>query len=419
MNAYAVFLLLALLGDTLLRLAADHLNLKAAGTSLPKAFEGYYDPERYRQSQIYLKVNTRFGGFVSVVDLLILLSVWFGGGFAFWDAWVGGYQWGAMISGLVFIGGLLLVKSMVDLPFSIYRTFVIETRFGFNRTSVPTFIKDRLKSLLLILLLGTPVLAAVLWFFAQAGGQAWWLCWLAVICFTLGFQYVAPTWIMPLFNRFEPLAEGDLKAAIFDYARRIGFPLAKVMVMDGSKRSSKANAFFTGFARNKRIVLFDTLVETYDTKELLAILAHEMGHYKLRHIHKMMAIGMLQMGFMFFVLSRFISEPGLFDAFLVSTPSVHAGLVFFSLLFTPLDTLLSLFGNHLSRAHEYAADQFAVRSLDAAPLATALKKLSVQNLSNLTPHPFFVFLHYSHPPILERLKAIQLRVVHAPAGHKP
>ncbi|MEJ2642901.1 MAG: M48 family metallopeptidase [Desulfosarcinaceae bacterium] len=418
MNAYALFLLLALSGDAVLRLVADHLNLKAAGTKLPQDFEGYYDPERYRRSQIYLRANTRFGGFVAVVDLLILLSVWFGGGFAFWDAWVGKHQWGAVVSGLVFIGGLLLVKSVVDLPFSVYRTFVIEARFGFNRTSAVTFVKDRLKSLMLILLLGTPVLGAVLWFFAQAGSHAWWLCWLAVSCFTLGIQFVAPTWIMPLFNRFEPLAEGELKAAIFDYARRIGFPLAKVMVMDGSKRSSKANAFFTGFGRNRRIVLFDTLVETHDTKELLAILAHEMGHYKLHHIHKMMTIGVLQMGLMFFVLSRFISEPGLFEAFLVPTPSVHAGLVFFSLLFTPLDTLLSLFGNRLSRVHEYAADQFAVRSMDAAPLATALKKLSVQNLSNLTPHPFFVFLHYSHPPILERLRAIEFRGAQAAAGFR-
>jgi STE24 endopeptidase len=416
MNAYALFLLMALLGDTLVRLIADHLNLKAAGTTLPDTFEGYYDPERYRRSQTYLQVNTRFSGFVSVVDLLILFAVWFGGGFALWDGWVGAQQWGAVISGLVFIGGLLLAKSVVDLPFSVYRTFVIEARFGFNRTSVATFIKDRVKSLSLVLILGSPVLGAVLWFFAQAGSHAWWLCWLAVTCFTLMVQFVAPTWIMPLFNRFEPLAEGELKAAIFAYARRIGFPLAKVMVMDGSKRSSKANAFFTGFGRNKRIVLFDTLVESYDTKELLAILAHEMGHYKLHHIHKMMAIGVLQMGLMFFVLSRFIEAPGLFEAFLVSTPSVHAGLVFFSLLFTPLDTLLSLFGNHISRAHEYAADQFATRSLEAAPLATALKKLSVQNLSNLTPHPFFVFLHYSHPPILERLKAIQLRAAQTTAG---
>jgi STE24 endopeptidase len=404
------------LGDTLVRLTADHLNLKAAGTTLPETFEGFYDPERYRRSQTYLKVNTRFSGFVSVVDLLILLLVWFGGGFALWDGWVGDHQWGAVTGGLVFIGGLLLAKSIVDLPFDVYRTFVIEARFGFNRTSMATFIKDRVKSLVLILILGTPVLGAVLWFFAQAGGHAWWLCWLAVSCFTLVVQFVAPTWIMPLFNRFEPLAEGQLKAAIFDYARRIGFPLAKVMVMDGSKRSAKANAFFTGFGRNKRIVLFDTLVESYDTKELLAILAHEMGHFKLRHIHKMMAIGILQMGLMFFVLSRFIEAPGLFEAFWVTTPSVHAGLVFFSLLFTPLDTLLSLYGNHISRAHEYAADQFAIRSLEAAPLATALKKLSVQNLSNLTPHPFFVFLHYSHPPILERLKAIQLRAAQTTAG---
>jgi STE24 endopeptidase len=409
MNAYTIFLLIALSGDTLVRLAADHLNLKQAGPDLPPAFHDYYEPERYRRSQAYLKANTRFGGFVAVVDMLILFIVWFGGGFALWDGWVRDQKWGVVVSGLVYIGGLLLAKGLLDLPFNAYRTFGIEAHFGFNRTSVATFIKDRIKGLVLVLLLGTPVLAAILWFFTQAGPNAWWMCWGVVTIFTLGIQFVAPTWIMPLFNRFEPLAEGELKRAIFDYAQRIGYPLANVMVMDGSKRSAKANAFFTGFGRNKRIVLFDTLVESYDTEELLAILAHEMGHYKLHHIRKMMAIGTLQMGFMFFILSLFISQQGLFEAFLVTTPSVHAGLVFFSLLFTPLDTLLSLFGNHLSREHEYAADQFAARSLDAAALSTALKKLSVQNLSNLTPHPFFVFLHYSHPPILQRLKAIEFR----------
>jgi STE24 endopeptidase len=409
MNAYALFLLIALFGDTLVRLLADHFNLRQAGTTLPEVFKGYYDPDRYRRSQTYLQANTRFSGFVSIVDLLVLLSVWFGGGFALWDNWVRSLQWGEVIGGLLFIGGLLLAKSLFDLPFNAYRTFVIEARFGFNRTSAATFIKDRFKGLLLVLLLGTPVLAAILWFFATVGPSAWWACWAVVTAFTLGIQFVAPTWIMPLFNRFEPLAEGELKRAIFDYARRIGYPLANVMVMDGSKRSAKANAFFTGFGRNKRIVLFDTLVESYAKEELLAILAHEMGHYKLRHIHKMTVIGILQMGLMFFVLSLFISEQGRFEAFLVHTPSVHAGLVFFSLLFTPLDTLLSLFGNHLSREHEYAADQFAVRSLESTALATALKKLSVQNLSNLTPHPFFVFLHYSHPPILQRLTAIEFR----------
>lgn len=409
MNAYALFLLIALFGDTLVRLLADHFNLQRAGTSLPPAFKGYYDPERYQRSQTYLQANTRFGGFVSIVDLLILLSVWFGGGFALLDTVVRSLQWGQVTSGLLFIGGLLLAKSLFDLPFNAYRTFGIEARFGFNRTSTATFIQDRLKSLLLIILLGTPVLAAILWFFGTAGPNAWWMCWGVVTVFTLGIQFVAPTWIMPIFNRFEPLAEGELKRAIFDYARRIDYPLANVMVMDGSKRSAKANAFFTGFGRNKRIVLFDTLIESYAKDELLAILAHEMGHYKLHHINKMTAIGIVQMGLMFFVLSLFISEQRLFEAFLVQAPSVHAGLVFFSLLFTPLDTLISLFGNHLSREHEYAADQFAVRSLESMALATALKKLSVQNLSNLTPHPFYVFLHYSHPPILQRLEAIEFR----------
>jgi STE24 endopeptidase len=299
-------------------------------------------------------------------------------------------------------------KAVIGIPFGIYATFGIEARFGFNQTTWATYVADQIKRLVLAILLGGPLLAAVLALFNYAGAYAWLYCWGATVGFMLLIQYIAPTWIMPLFNRFEPLAEGELNDAIMAYACSIDFALDRIYVMDGSKRSSKSNAFFTGFGRNRRIVLFDTLVEKHTTDELVAVLAHEMGHYKRKHIIKNLALGILQAGVMFLILSFFITYPGLFAAFYVEEASVYAGLVFFSLLYAPLDGLTGLILQALSRAHEYEADRFAVQtSQKGGDLITALKKLTVDNLSNLQPHPFYVLLNYSHPPVLERIGAIE------------
>ncbi len=411
MNLLAVIILAALVADIILNFIADGLNLKSLQLSLPETFKSLYDEERYRKAQSYLRVNTRFGWLTSIVDLLVLLSFWFGGGFAYWDRVVRALGLGPVLSGMVFIGGLLLIKAIIGLPFSIYHTFGIESRFGFNQTDVKTFIMDLLKGLLLSLILGGPLLFAVLWFFEAMGPSAWWICWTLAIGFILVVQYVAPRWIMPLFNRFEPISEGDLKQAVMTYARSIDFDLNGLFVMDGSKRSTKSNAFFTGFGKHKRIVLFDTLIQNHSVAELVAVLAHEMGHYKLRHIPKMMVAGIVQMGIMFWILSFFLEYQRLFDAFYVSQPSVYAGLIFFSLLLAPLDMVLGFIFQAISRRHEYEADRFAVEtSGEGGALGRALKKLAVHNLSNLHPHPFYVALHYSHPPILERLKAIDAQV---------
>jgi len=309
---------------------------------------------------------------------------------------------------LLYIGILAAAKTVLGLPFSIYTTFVIEERFGFNKTTWTTFVKDRIKGLILVVLLGGPLLALILIFFQYAGANAWWYCWLVTVGFILVVQYIAPTWLMPLFNRFTPLPEGELRDEILAYAKKIGFALDNIFVMDGSKRSTKSNAFFTGFGRHRRIVLFDTLIEKHDPDELVAVLAHEMGHYKLKHILKMMIIGILQAGLMFFILSFFISYKGLFEAFYLQHVSVYAGLIFFSLLYAPLDTFMGLAVQHMSRVHEFAADAFAVTtSKRHRSLIEALKRLSVDNLANLEPHPFYVFLNYSHPPVLERIKAIE------------
>ena len=302
----------------------------------------------------------------------------------------------------------MVARSIISLPFSLYSTFVIEERFGFNKTTLGTWIADLLKGLLLGLILGTPILAGILAFFEYAGPLAWLYCWGAVTLFTLVVQFIAPTWIMPLFNKFTPLEDGDLRTKIMDYARSVNFKLQNVFVMDGSKRSSKSNAFFTGFGKNKRVALFDTLIEKHSTEELVAVLAHEIGHYKKRHIVQMLVAGIVQTGVVFWLMSFFLDNPDLFGAFYMDQTSVYAGLIFFGMLFSPIEMILSIFMSVLSRKNEFEADAYAVETTNSGTeMISALKQLSRDNLSNLTPHPLYVFLNYSHPPVLQRINAIR------------
>jgi len=408
MNIYAIIILSTILLEFILDLAADLFNLKALSPTLPQEFAGHYDADKYAKSQRYTRVNTYFGFVTGTFDLLVVLLFWFAGGFQFLDGLVRGWNLQAIWSGLIYIGILVLLKMLLSLPFSIYSTFVIEEKFGFNRTTVKTFILDLLKGLLLGILLGGPVLTGVLAFFQFAGSLAWLYCWIAVTLFSLIIQYVAPTWIMPLFNKFKPIEDGELKDRIMNYAQEVKYSLKEVMIMDGSKRSSKCYAFFTGFGKNKRIALFDTLVEKHSVGELVAVLAHEIGHYKKKHILKGMVTGILHSGVMFFLLSLFISNKELFAAFYVKEVSIYAGLLFFGMLYAPIEMILSIFMNIISRKHEYEADRFAVETTrEPETFVTALKKLVVDNLSNLTPHPFYVFFNYSHPPVLARIQAIR------------
>jgi STE24 endopeptidase len=310
-------------------------------------------------------------------------------------------------NGLIYIGILIILRGIISLPFSIYATFVIEARFGFNKTTVRTFILDIVKAVLLGIILGGPLLAGVLYFFQYAGPLAWLYCWLVVTVFSLVIQFIAPTWIMPLFNKFTPLEQGELREAIMTYAQNVHYSLLDIFVMDGSKRSTKSNAFFTGFGKNKRIALFDTLIQKHTTTELVSVLAHEIGHYKKRHIIQSMLIGILHTGLIFYLLSIFLSHEGLFAAFYMQNMSVYAGLIFFGMLYAPLEMILSIFLNIFSRRNEMQADRFAVETTgQGQSLISALKKLSADNLSNLTPHPLYVFLNYSHPPVLERIRRL-------------
>ena len=344
----------------------------------------------------------------STFDLGVLLAFWFAGGFAWLDGMVRGWELGSIGTGLVYIGFLGGAKGVISLPFEVYSTFVIEERFGFNQTSPRTFVLDRLKGLGLSLLLGAPLLAAILWFFGSTGPNGWIYAWITVTAVVLLLQFAAPRYIMPLFNTFDPLGDGDLRERILSYAGSVNFSVNDVFVMDGSRRSSKSNAFFAGLGSNRRIVLFDTLMEKLSSTELLTVVAHEVGHYKCWHIPQRIAISVLHTGVLFLLLSVFLQSEGLYQAFYVDQMGVYTGLVFFGLLYTPVDLMLSIPLQALSRKHEFEADAFAVETTEEPTAFTqALKKLAEQNLSNLTPHPFYVWVYYSHPPLRQRIASIQ------------
>ncbi len=408
MNPYLVFILAVLLIQYLLDLVVDILEIRSLDPVLPRAFRDIYDEEEYARSQEYKRVTTRFGQVRAGLSLSVTIIFILIGGFNFIDSFARQFALGLILTGLLFTGSVFLLSYLFSLPFSIYFTFVIEEQFGFNKTTVKTFIVDRIKGLLLSALLGVPLLAMLLWFFEATGELAWLYSWLGVSLFTFIVQFLAPVLIMPLFNKFTPLDDGELKEKITAYAQEQKFALEGIYTMDGSKRSTRLNAFFTGFGRFRRIVFFDTLMEKLDDDEIVVVLAHEMGHFKRKHIPKMMVASILQSGLMFFILSLFLKNELLFAAFGMEHISIYASLIFFLFLYSPISFLLSILSSIFSRKYEYESDAFAVQTTNlGGALISGLKKLSVHNLSNLTPHPLNVFLNYSHPPVLERIQAIE------------
>ena len=408
MNSYAVIILTALVGEYALSVLSSGLNLRSLSSAVPPEFSGVFDQQRYGRSQQYTRTRTQFGLILSTVNLVIMLAWWQLGGFEWLDKMLRTVGQGPVLTGLFYFGSLSLASTLLGLPFRVYSTFVIEQRYGFNRTTAVTFVTDLCKGLALGVILGGALLTVVLLFFEWAGTLAWLWCWLVATAFVLVVQFVAPTWIMPLFNTFTPLESGELREAILACARTADFPLKGIFVVDGSRRSSKANAFFTGLGRNKRIGLFDTLVQHYSVAELVAVVAHEIGHYKKGHILKGVMLQVGYMGALLFVMSIFLRQEGLFDAFYMTETSIYAGLVFFGLLFTPVELMLSLAVNAVSRKNEFEADAFAAGTTGSeATLISVLKKLSAESLTNLTPHPLHVFLHYSHPPVLQRIEALR------------
>ena len=410
-NFMSVIILVGVFVLWKLEFAATLLNLKAFPTAVPQPLQGLMDEAKLDQARAYLRVNARFGILQSTVSLVVLLVFWSIGGFAWLDDFARSFTPSRLVAGLIFLSALALGQSLVSLPFSIYDTFVIEQKFGFNRSTPATFIKDRLKGIALAAVIGLPLMAAVLWIFGNVA-HAWLWAWLVVTGFQLILTYLAPSLIMPLFNKFTPMPDGELKHDIEALGVKCDFPLTGVFVMDGSKRSTKANAFFTGLGKRKKIALFDTLVDKSSKPELLGVLAHEIGHFRCGHIKQRLIVGIFQMAVIFYLLGLATDPDGkfarlLFDAFGVKEISPHVGLVLFSILLEPVSKALGVLANAWSRRHEFEADAYAATVTgNGAALGEALKKMSADHLSHPSPAPLRVWLDYSHPPLVERLAAL-------------
>jgi len=407
MNPLLLFILLFLIAAFLFDSWLDILNIKNLKEEIPETFRNTLDAQEYARSQRYLKDNTYHDILSSFTNTAFIIFFILFGGFNKADLFARSFSLSTIPTALIFAATIALIFSLLQLPFSIYQTFSIEERYGFNRSSGWTFTIDRIKGLVLAAIIGAPILAAIIWFFDTMGSFAPLICWLAISAVQLVLAYLAPILILPLFNKYKPLEEGVLRSAIEDYAKKQGFALQGIFVMDASKRSSKSNAFFTGWGPFKRVVLFDTLIEQQSTDEIIAILAHEVGHYKNHHITKMMALSLANLGFKLFLLSWFINNPLLFSAFGMEHLSIYASLFFFAILYSPVEFFLSIGLNALSRRYEYEADAFAAKTANPQDLIEALKRIVAENLGNLNPHPLKVAVTASHPPVLKRITELQ------------
>ena len=384
----------------------DYLNNNNWNAELPKEAEGIYDAEKYKKAREYHLVSDKFANITSTFSLVLMLSMLLFKGFAAIDELAKSYSDNPILIAIIFFGIIGIASDLLDIPFDLYDTFVIEEQFGFNKTTPKTYILDKLKGYALSAIIGGGLLALVVWFYEFTGEYFWIYVWATMSLFMILATMFYASIILPMFNKLTPLADGDLRTAIQEYCKKVDFKLDNLFVMDGSKRSAKSNAFFSGLGSRKRIVLYDTLVANHTTEELVAVLAHEIGHYKKKHTRSAIILSVIQTGMMLFILSLFIKSPVLSGALGVSQPSFHIGILAFSMLYSPLSMVLGIGMNMLSRKNEFEADRFAKETYDTIPMMNALKKLSVDNLSNLTPHPTYVFFTYSHPPLLERLRAL-------------
>ncbi len=381
----------------------DYLNTKKMGSPLPDELKGIYDEEKYVKQQAYQKENHRFGMITGTFSFLIVLAMFVFFGFAFVDGIAWSITRHAIVAAMIFFGIIMFASDILALPFSVYDIFVIEEKYGFNKTTPKTFVFDRIKGWLIGAVIGGGMLALIIFIYQKTQNMFWIYAWIAVTSFSIFMTMFYSNLIVPLFNKQTPLEEGELRDKIEDFAENTGFKLDNIFVINGSKRSTKANAYFTGIGAKKRIVLYDTLIEEMETDEIVAVLAHEIGHYKKKHITQGLIISLVQTGVVLFIFSLLIDNPHLSRALGVEEPNFHIGLVAFGILYSPVSFVLGIFMNQLSRKNEYQADAFAAENYDAGALASALKKLSQKNLSNLTPHPLYVFFNYSHPPLFERL----------------
>ena len=400
---FIAILVLKFLVDQIL----DSLNASHFEDVIPEEVSDVYDPKEFKKSQSYKKTNHRFDIVTSLFSIVLTISFFFLDGFSLVDHFARVYSENSIVITLIFFGIILIGSDILTTPFSYYKTFVIEQKFGFNKTSKKTFFIDKLKGLLMSILIGGFILALITWFYEFTGAYFWLYAWGLVTLFSLFMNMFYSKIIVPLFNKQTALEEGDLKDAITKYANSVGFTLNNIFVINGSKRSTKANAYFSGFGNQKRITLYDTLINDLTINEIVAVLAHEVGHYKRKHIIFNLIASILLTGLSLFLLSLFIQTPILSKALSVSIPSFHIGLIAFGILYSPISEITGIFMNYMSRKFEYQADNYAKKTFASEPLISSLKKLSKNSLSNLTPHFLYVFIHYSHPTLFERIKNLK------------
>ena len=382
----------------------DWLNARHFDDPVPAELADVYDLETYRKSQSYKKANARFSALTSGFMLLITLAFFVIDGFAHIDKIARSFSDNEIVVGLIFFGIIMLGSDLLTTPFSYYKTFIIEERFGFNKSTPALFFADKLKGWIMTILVGGGLLALIIWFYQISGSNFWLYAWIVFAVFALVMNMFYAKLIVPLFNKQKPLEQGSLRNQIEAYSATVGFKLDNIFVIDGSKRSTKANAYFSGFGSEKRITLYDTLVNDLEEEEIVAVLAHEVGHYKKNHIIINLVVSILLTGFTLWLLGVFICQPIFSEALGVSKPSFHVSLIAFGILYTPISGVTGFLMSLLSRKFEYQADDFAKNTFSAAPLISSLKKLSRNSLSNLTPHPLYVKFQYSHPTLLQRYR---------------
>ena len=408
MNIYFIIIIGIIIFEYVLSFIIRTLNIRSLDPHLPQEFSDTFDEDKYKKSQLYAKANSSFDGITSTYSLFLGLTFIFSGFYNTIDIYARSFEFNNILTGLSFFLILTLISDLLSMPFSLYRTFVIEEKFGFNKTTISTYFSDKAKQYLLMIIIGGPVLGAILYFFENTGELGWLYVWLFITFFSIIMQPIFNNFIAPMFNKFTPLEDGPLKEKITEYLNKVNFPVKKLEVVDGSKRSAHSNAYFSGFGKSKRIALFDTLVDQLDDNEILAVIAHEVGHYKLKHIHSGIILSSIQTGIMFFILSFFIMNESLFSVFYMDNLSIYASLLFFSMLYSPISMITGIVFMIISRKNEFSADAYSSKTANLPEsLISGLKKMSKENLSNLTPHWLNVFLNYSHPPVIDRINALR------------
>lgn len=400
-------IVIIILVDFIIDKILDALNAKHFNDPIPSELVDVYNEKEYLRSQNYKKERYKFGIITSTFSLFLMLGFLFFNGFAWVDSIARGISDNSILIGLIFFGIIMFASDLLTLPFSWYSTFVIEEKYGFNKTTSKTFIIDKIKSWGLMIVVGGGILALLIWFYQMAGDNFWWYAWILITAFTVFVNMFYAKLIVPLFNKQSPLPEGSLRNKIEEYAKKVGFKLDNIFVIDGSKRSTKANAYFSGFGKEKRITLYDTLVKDLEEEEIVSVLAHEVGHYKKKHVIFNLIAAIITTGLTLWLLSLLIGNPLLSQALGVSLPSFHIGLIAFGILYSPISEIKGLIMNYLSRKFEYQADDYAKNTYGKEGLISGLKKLSRTSLSNLTPHPAYVFMHYSHPTLLQRYRNLK------------